>query len=61
MFETCTAGVWTVQFNLALPKPEGATRTLTFAHDTKVRWLLINNPGQTANAAITAKYFNSGS
>ncbi len=60
MFETYATGVWTVQFNLALPKAEGATRTLTFSHDTKVRWLLINNTGQTANAAITAKYYNSG-
>jgi hypothetical protein len=40
VFETQTAGVWTQQFSLALPKPEGATRTLTFAHDTKVRWFL---------------------
>jgi hypothetical protein len=60
-FETETTGVWTVQFNLALPKPEGATRTLTFAHDTRVRWMLINNQGTTACAAITAKYYNSGS
>jgi hypothetical protein len=58
---TETAGVWTVQFNLALPKPEGATRTLTFAHDTRVRWMLINTPGFAACAAITAKFYNSGS
>jgi hypothetical protein len=61
MFETCTAGIWTVQFNLALPKAEGATRTLTFAHDTRVRWLLTNTGGQTATALITARYYNSGS
>jgi hypothetical protein len=61
MFETCTTGIWTVQFNLALPKPEGATRTLTFAHDTKVRWLLVPVSGQEAVAVITAKYYNSGS
>ncbi len=60
-FETETSGAWTVQFNLALPKPEGATRTLTFAHDTRVRWMLISSAGQKACAAITAKYYNSGS
>jgi hypothetical protein len=60
-FATQTAGIWTVQFNLALPKAEGATRTLTFAHDTRVRWMLINQPGQSASATITAKYYNSGS
>ncbi len=59
-FATYTAGIWTVQFNLALPKPEGATRTLTFAHDTKVRWMLINTPGTSACAAINARYYNSG-
>ncbi len=59
-FATQTAGIWTVQFNLALPKAEGATRTLTFAHDTRVRWMLINQSGQTASAIITAKYYNSG-
>ncbi len=62
MFETCTAGIWTVQFNLALPKPEGATRTLTFAHDTRVRWMIIRPAnGQGSGATITAKYYNSGS
>jgi hypothetical protein len=60
-FATLTQGVWTVQFNLALPKPEGATRTLTFAHDTKVRWMLISTPNQIADATITARYYNSGS
>ncbi len=60
-FATLTEGIWTVQFNLALPKAEGATRTLTFAHDTRVRWMLINTPGNFAFAAITARYYNSGS
>ncbi len=60
-FQTYTEGVWTVQFSLALPKPEGATRTLTFAHDTKVRWMLISQPQQQAVAAITARYYSTGS
>jgi hypothetical protein len=61
VFATQTAGVWTTQFALALPKAEGATRTLTFAHDTRVRWMLVNQTGETATAAITARYYNSGS
>jgi hypothetical protein len=61
VFATQTAGIWTTQFSLALTKAEGATRTLTFAHDTRVRWMLINQPGQTATASITAKFYNSGS
>ncbi len=60
VFATQTEGNWTTQFSLALPKAEGATRTLTFAHDTRVRWMLINQSGQTASATITAKYYNSG-
>jgi hypothetical protein len=60
-FQTYSSGQWTVQFSLALPKPEGATRTITFATDARVRWMLVPNSGSTMYAAITAKYYNSGS
>ncbi len=60
-FATQTESIWTVQFNLALPKAEGATRTITFAHDTRVRWMLVNQSGQIASAVVTAKFYNSGS
>jgi hypothetical protein len=60
VFATQTQGIWTTQFSLALPKPEGATRTLTFAHAARVRWMLVNQAGNVACAAITAKYYNSG-
>jgi hypothetical protein len=60
-FQTYASGAWTVQFSLALPKAEGATRTITFATDARVRWMLVPTNGNTAYAAITAKYYNSGS
>jgi hypothetical protein len=56
-FETYTNGVWATQFSLNLTKAAGDTRTLTFSGDTRVRWLLIPNSGQTAEAAIVARFY----
>jgi hypothetical protein len=57
--QTGALGQWGSVFAVGLSKPEGNTKTLTFTHDTRLRWSLVRTGAAQAEASVTIHVLNT--